>query len=102
MKTQQKIRLNENYIKTIKLLAKKHFDSDNVRIFGSRTDMNKKGGDIDIYIYTNKKNNILQSKIAFLREFEMKLGEQKVDLIVQSGTEDKKIFKIARNEGIRI
>lgn len=102
MKTQQKIRLNENYIRTIKLLAKKYFDSDNVRIFGSRTDMNKKGGDIDIYIYTNKKNKILQSKITFLREFEMILGEQKVDLIVQSGTEDKKIFKIARNEGVRI
>lgn len=102
MKTQQKIRLNENYIRTIKLLAKKYFNSDNVRIFGSRADMNKKGGDIDIYIHTNKKNNILQSKIAFLREFEIKLGEQKVDLIVQSGTEDKKIFKIARNEGVRI
>lgn len=102
MKTQQKIRLNENYIRTIKLLAKKYFNSDNVRIFGSRADMNKKGGDIDIYIHTNKKNNILQSKITFLREFEMILGEQKVDLIVQSGTEDKKIFKIARNEGVRI
>jgi predicted nucleotidyltransferase len=102
MKNQKQIRLSENYIKTIKLLAEKYFGSDDVRIFGSRTDMKKKGGDIDIYIYTNKNIAILKSKIAFLAEFEMILGEQKVDLVVQSGNKYKKIFEIARNEGIRI
>lgn len=102
MKNQKKIRLNENYIRTIKILAQKYFGSDEVRIFGSRIDANKRGGDIDIYIYTDKNINILKSKIAFLREFEMKLGEQKVDLIVQSVDKEKKIYKIARIEGIRI
>lgn len=102
MKTQQKVRLNNEYIATIKLLAKKYFDTDEVRIFGSRADLEKKGGDIDIFVKTNKKLGLLQSKIAFLRDFELKHGEQKIDLIIQSGNEDKKIFNEARSYGVRI
>lgn len=102
MKTQQKVRLNNEYIATIKLLAKKYFDTDEVRIFGSRADLERKGGDIDIFIKTNKKLGILQSKIAFLRDFELKHGEQKIDLIIQSGDEEKKIFNEARSHGVKI
>lgn len=102
MKTQQKVRLNKEYIATIKILAKKYFDTDEVRIFGSRADLERKGGDIDVFIKTNKKLGILQSKIAFLRDFELKHGEQKIDLIIQSGNEDKKIFNEARSHGVRI
>ncbi|MCF8420626.1 MAG: nucleotidyltransferase domain-containing protein [Melioribacteraceae bacterium] len=102
MKTQQKVRLNNEYIATIKLLAKKYFDTDEVRIFGSRADLERKGGDIDIFVKTNKKLGLLQSKIAFLRDFELKHGEQKIDLIIQSGDEEKKIFKEAHTHGVRI
>lgn len=102
MKTQQKVRLNNEYIVTIKLLAKKYFNSDEVRIFGSRADLKRKGGDIDIFVKTNKKFGLLQSKIAFLRDFELKHGEQKIDLIIQSGDEEKKIFKEAHIHGVRI
>lgn len=102
MKTQQKVRLNKEYIATIKLLAKKYFDTNDVRIFGSRADLERKGGDIDIFIKTDKKLGLLQSKIAFLRKFELKHGEQKIDLIIQSGNEEKKIFKEARTHGVRI
>jgi predicted nucleotidyltransferase len=102
MKSHQKVRLSTEYITTIKLLAKKYFDTDEVRIFGSRADLERKGGDIDIFIKTKKKNRLLQSKIAFLRDFELKHGEQKIDLIIQSGNEEKKIFKEARTHGVRI
>jgi predicted nucleotidyltransferase len=102
MKSHQKVRLSTEYITTIKLLAKKYFDTDEVRIFGSRADLGRKGGDIDIFIKTKKKNRLLQSKIAFLRDFELKHGEQKIDLIIQSGNEEKKIFKEARTHGVRI
>lgn len=93
MKTQQKVRLSNEYITTIKLLAKKYFDTDEVKIFGSRADLERKGGDIDIFIKTDKKHRLLQSKIAFLRDFELKHGEQKIDLIIQSGNEEKKYLK---------
>ena len=102
MNNSRNVRLNEEYIRVIKSLAKKYFNSEEVIIFGSRTDLKKRGGDIDIYIHTQKKDNLLQSKLAFLRDFELILGEQKVDLIVQSGGEEKKIHKIARSQGVRI
>ena len=56
---------------------------------------------IDIYIQTNKKENILKSKIVFLREFEKEFGEQKVDLIIDNGSIQKEIFKIAK-QGIKL
>lgn len=102
MKTQRKVRLNNEYITTIKLLAKKYFDATDVRIFGSRADLERKGGDIDIFIKTNKKLGLQKAKIAFLRDFELKHGEQKIDLIIQSGNEERKIFKDARTHGVRI
>lgn len=103
IKTKRKVRLSEQYLTTIKLLAKKYFDSENVKIFGSRADLNRKGGDIDIYINTRKTEGILAAKIAFLRDFEKIHGEQKIDLIVESGNSKlNKIFKIAKTEGISI
>ena len=63
-------------------------------IFGSRADESQKGGDIDIYIQTDKKEDILKSKLTFLREFDKLFGEQKVDLLVDNGTKKKKIFEI--------
>jgi len=70
MNIKSHIRLNTKYIERIKLLAKDFFDSDDVWIFGSRVDQNRKGGDIDIFIQTRKSNDIVKSKIKFLREFE--------------------------------
>ncbi len=96
------VRLNEEYIKVIKHLAAKYFNSDEVIIFGSRADLNKRGGDIDIYVHTEKIEGILRMKLAFLRDFELRFGEQRVDLVVQSGHNEKKIHQIARLEGVRI
>lgn len=94
------IRLKEQQQRTIKQLALELFDSSKVMIFGSRADMHQKGGDIDIYIQTDKKEGILKSKIVFLREFDKLFGEQKVDLIVDNGTKSKEIFEIAKKEGV--
>lgn len=103
IKSKIKVRLSEQYLTTIKQLAKKYFDSEIVKIFGSRIDLNRKGGDIDIYIKTIKTEGILAAKIAFLRDFEKEHGEQKIDLVVESGNQKmKKIYNIARTEGISI
>jgi len=97
-----KTRLRDEVIVYIKELSLKIFNSKDVWIFGSRADMNKRGGDIDIYLETDKKDDILKSKITFLREFEKKFGEQKVDLIVNNNTLDKNIYKIAKEEGVKL
>lgn len=96
------IRLKDDVIAYIKSLSFDIFDSSNIWIFGSRADIKKRGGDIDIYLETDKHEDILQSKIVFLREFEKKFGEQKVDLIVNNHTSSKPIFDRAKKEGIKI
>ncbi len=97
------IRLKQEYLNFICRKSLELFNSKEVWIFGSRVDMNKKGGDIDIFIKTPNTDNLLQTKIIFLREFEKKLGEQKVDLIVEAANSKlNKIFEIAKQEGVKI
>ncbi|MDM8567353.1 nucleotidyltransferase domain-containing protein [Candidatus Halobeggiatoa sp. HSG11] len=97
------VRLNQEYLNFICHKSLELFNSKEVWIFGSRADMNQKGGDIDIYIKTPNTNNILQTKIIFLREFEKKFGEQKVDLIIEAAnSKSNKIFEIAKQEGVKI
>ena len=96
------MRLSKEKVKTIKRLASKIFISDDVYLFGSRVDDSLKGGDIDIYLKTSKKDAILKSKIIFLREFEKEFGEQKVDLLVDNGLTQKEIFNIAQEKGIKL
>ena len=94
------IRLQSTQQEVIKQLASDFFENAKVFVFGSRTNMMQKGGDIDIYIQTTKKESILKAKLAFLREFEKRFGEQKVDLLVDNGSKKKTIFEIARKEGV--
>ena len=98
----KKVRLTDEEIKKIKELAKTHFNSEDVYIFGSRADLNKRGGDIDIYLETTEKENIFKKKINFLTEFELEFGMQKIDLIINNFTKDKEIFKIAKETGIKL
>ena len=95
------MRLSVDKIKSVKRLSLKLFNSSDVYLFGSRTDDSLKGGDIDLYIQTSKKEDILKSKIVFLREFEKEFGEQKVDLLIDNQTVHKDIFEIAK-KGIRL
>lgn len=97
------VRLNQEYLNFICHKSLELFNSKEVWIFGSRVDMNQKGGDIDILIKTSITENVLQKKIIFLREFDKKFGEQKVDLIVETAHSTfHKIFEIAKREGVKI
>ena len=97
-----KTRLKEAQRQAIKALAMLFFDSDRVWLFGSRANTGLKGGDIDLYIQTEHKERLLESKLAFLREFQKRFGEQKVDLLVDNGTKRKEIYDIARKEGVQL
>jgi predicted nucleotidyltransferase len=53
------MRLSESQIEIINKLAKKYFGPmATVYLFGSRTDENKKGGDIDLFISNDDENII--------------------------------------------
>ncbi|WP_353683485.1 nucleotidyltransferase domain-containing protein [Thermodesulfovibrio sp. 3907-1M] len=99
------MRLSEEVLKAIKTLAKKYFGENcEVRMFGSRVDDTQKGGDIDIYISTEMKDGIIEAKASFLAELKRKIGEQKIDILVENmhKPEENSIYEIARTCGIKI
>ncbi|WP_029521359.1 nucleotidyltransferase domain-containing protein [Persephonella sp. IF05-L8] len=100
---EKRVRLSQNEIKIIKNLAKEIFgENSKVYIFGSRADLSKKGGDIDIFIETDKKTS-LQEELKFLAQIEIKGIERKVDLIVKNPyKKEKSIFKEAKEKGVLI
>ncbi|GAB6072718.1 hypothetical protein JCM14244_10950 [Venenivibrio stagnispumantis] len=100
---EKKVRLSDREIKIIKETAKDIFGSNvKIYIFGSRADLNKKGGDIDIFIETDKKTS-LQDELKFLAKLEIQGIERKVDLVVKNPyTKEKSIFKEAKEKGVLI
>lgn len=97
------MRLKKEHVEIIKNAAKNYFGRDaEVYLFGSRVDDNKKGGDIDIYIETNLKENIFERKIKLLEKLHKELGEQKIDIVINNFTNDKFIYQVAKTEGISL
>jgi predicted nucleotidyltransferase len=74
------MRITEEERQKIKEIIAQQDSSAEVILFGSRTDDQAKGGDIDLFV--------LSSKISFAEQIQLKLrlydqlGEQKIDLIV--------------------
>lgn len=59
----------------------KEIDSEaNIFLFGSRTDDNKRGGDIDLLVHSQKID--LRKEMEIQKEFFLRLEEQKIDLVV--------------------
>ena len=97
------MRLKKEYIDYIKRIAKDLFGEDTkVYLFGSRIDERKKGGDIDIYVETNLKTNIFEKKIELLKCLHDKMGEQKIDVVINNNTTHKYIYEVAKHEGIML
>lgn len=95
------MRLSKLEINIIKESAKNIFGNDaKVYLFGSRTNDKLKGGDIDIYIETNKTIDVLNKKIKMLIELKKILGERRIDIVVNNFQSHKDIFTIAKQEGI--
>jgi len=102
-KAYEKIRLPKDVIDEIVNLSKKYFGQNSrVWIFGSRADLTKRGGDIDIYIETPEYRDIIDKKLDFLVELDKKIGEQKVDLVVKPLDSNDFISQEAKSKGVRI
>lgn len=72
-----------------------------VYLFGSRADDNKKGGDIDIMILSDRKIGWREKAVIKWRYFE-KFGEQKLDIISSTFKAEDTFKQIALHEGIRL
>ena len=95
------MRISE-YEKNTIIEAVNSIDPDaKVWLFGSRTDDDKKGGDIDIAILSEKINRDIMRKIQVRRFICDKIGEQKIDIVTTSDGREA-IFKLAVAEGIQL
>jgi len=72
-----------------------------VWLFGSRVDDNKRGGDIDIAIYSDEINRDVMRKIRVNRLICDKIGDQRIDIVTTSDGKEA-IFKIAVAEGVQL
>lgn len=103
----KKVRLSDNDLKALEFCFRKHFlQADRLWLFGSRADLAKKGGDIDLYIETYAKSidEAMKIKLGFLIEFEELIGEQKIDVVLNmiNFPHPLPIHEVALTEGVRI
>lgn len=103
----QIVRLSAHDIGAIEVVFHKYFlKGDALWIFGSRADLNRKGGDIDIYIETSIQSSIqaVEKKIKFLCALQQEIGDQKIDVVlnVKSLKYHLPIYQVAKSEGVRI
>jgi len=95
------MRLTIEEISSIKKVFIEVFKNGKIYLFGSRVDDTKRGGDIDLYIQTNVKEDILEKKIRFLSILKEKLGDQKIDVII-SQDKHRAIEQEAINKGVEL
>ena len=99
------IRLNNFEIESIKQSFQAYFlPDDQLWIFGSRVNPHATGGDIDLYVNTHYTDaqKIVEAKILFLTALQLKIGEQKIDLVVQFNNHELPIYTIAQTQGIQL
>ncbi|MBN2782344.1 MAG: nucleotidyltransferase domain-containing protein [Campylobacterales bacterium] len=93
------MRLTKYEIDSIKKAFNDTFGDGDIYLFGSRVDDAKRGGDIDLYIQTKDKDNLLSKKIDFLVKLKENIGDQKVDVVI-SKDESRSIEKTAKSTGV--
>lgn len=100
MEETAKVRLSKEEVETIKSIVKKYDPAAEILIFGSRTDLTKRGGDIDMLIVSDKIDYRIRRKIRV--DLQLALGDRKVDLIITDNPEKNEFTKIAYKYGVKI
>jgi predicted nucleotidyltransferase len=78
------MRITEQQQQDIKRITREIMGPEaQVRLFGSRVDDARKGGDIDLYIETPRTENVLSSKAMLLRALWQALGPQRIDIVIR-------------------
>jgi predicted nucleotidyltransferase len=88
------MRLSEFEKESIKSLAGLHFGTDvRVYLFGSRTNNKERGGDIDLFISNpNEEHLNARTKINFLTDLILLIGEQKIDVVLDNHSLKNSLF----------
>lgn len=99
------MRISEFEIESIKIVANKHFGKDvQVFLFGSRTKDQLRGGDIDLFIRNQNNERLeLRSKIKFITDLILLIGDQKIDVVLDNQAAEKSgFFQTIQQTGIRL
>lgn len=95
----QVVRLKPDEIKKIKDAVYEYDKDAGIYIFGSRADLNKKGGDLDILVIS-KSISPIQRRFIKVNIYKA-LGEQKIDLLVTDEI-NSPFLKMALQTGVRL
>ncbi len=78
------MRLQQYEIDSITSIANSIFGKGSkIILFGSRVHDDLNGGDIDLYIQPTTKSALSEKKIDFLIALKEKIGDQKIDVILE-------------------
>jgi predicted nucleotidyltransferase len=95
-----KIRLSLEEIESIKRTIKKYDQDAKIILFGSRTNPEGKGGDIDLIVISKKIDDNARRMIRV--ELILTLGERKIDLIVTDNPSKNLFTKIMVETGVEL
>ena len=96
--------MEEHEVAAIKAAAAMAFGSDAiVRLFGSRADDSRNGGDIDLHIEVGPEVDVWPARSRFEDNLFARIEQQRVDVIVRRrGEAPSGIDLIAARDGIRL
>ncbi len=94
------MRLNQFEIDSIKQITIRIFGNNaKVFLFGSRVDDTLLGGDIDLYIQSENKDDLYSKQTQLIVDLKIAIGDQKIDVIVARDSE-RLIEQEALSKGI--
>ena len=94
------MRLSAEETATIKKIVAEVFGEDaGVRLFGSRVDDSKRGGDVDLYVTPVRRDELYMKRVTCLGKLERALMYP-VDLVVAEPEASRPIDRIALKDGV--
>ncbi len=94
------MRLSPSEQQAISAASVRHFGV-RPRLFGSRVDDARRGGDIDLYIEVAlPPHEALQRELQMAADLYLALGERKIDIVVNTGRLDLPVYQVARSQGV--
>lgn len=99
------MRLSPTDARLIRETAEAHFGPGTVvRLFGSRVDDTRRGGDIDLHVMAGDPDRVsLGNEIRFRVALEEAIGEQRVDVLLRRRSDpDLPIDHIAKDAGMTL
>ncbi len=102
-----KVRLAPQHIDAIVGAFQASFpQSDHLWIFGSRTNLISKGGDIDLYVETTltEAKEVIERKFKMVSAIWRSIGEQKIDVVLNMLVHNREleIYQQAKQNGIQL